>query len=774
LEKILMSKRTSRAAPAWVLTLLGLLGACTDDETVSPVGGGGADDGGGGSGGGPTSGGGGEGAGYEGPCTELTLGDTSIFFQSIGRAAVEAPVSPAVEGLAKTRLTMELYDYDFDLGVPWPLEPGTFEFATPPDDNYGTCQHCVLLVAYDLSGAPKRAFYPQNGTFVLEEIGLDFPSYVVGSASDMELVEVIQNEDFTWEELPGGDCYYVESWAFDTYPVDGGECSSVEQCPNEASQICEPDTGTCGEWQCDLFGDVPCGEGEVCLSQIFEPSEEPYGPAIGACYDVCDPAEPTSCGADAYCRPLGLTQSFGACYATGTGQVGDACTPRDISTECVAGAVCTGTPGECARVCDFLRPESGCDPERYCAFSNLCEPAQIGDAAAVGETCSPSSPETVECGVEGDAFRGLCIRWFPDAPDMSCERLCRMEDPDCPGEETCLGVFADPGFGVCHVPAVCGDGELDLIGGEICDDGNTQSGDGCSADCLTPELGPLCDVSGALPEGTEVAGDTSEGPSGYPSQCDPFIGTRVSTYSYVAPGPGQVRLTLDSAEDLRLSVYAECDDPATELGCQSEGDYDELIVDLDAAPAGPLLVIVRGASPIHEGAFTIHAEFTAAVCGDGLAVGPEECDDGNTTSGDGCSGDCLTVEWANVCAALPALSTSAVNTGTTAGAASLFETGSLCAVGPGGRERAYSFVAPSDGTLELTLTQPQSDFALFIQDGCGPSGFDVWLGCGSSTLTGGEETASTILSAGQDVTVIVDGSTDAEVGPYELTATFTP
>ncbi|MBK6520510.1 MAG: DUF4215 domain-containing protein [Polyangiaceae bacterium] len=268
------------------------------------------------------------------------------------------------------------------------------------------------------------------------------------------------------------------------------------------------------------------------------------------------------------------------------------------------------------------------------------------------------------------------------------------------------GCLRRPRVRVCHVPAVCGDGGLDLIGGEICDDGNTQSGDGCSADCLTPELGPLCDVSGALPECTAVAGDTSEGPSGYPSQCDPFIGTRVSTYSYVAPGPGQVRLTLDSAEDLRLSVYAECDDPATELGCQSEGDYDELIVDLDAAPAGPLLVIVRGASPIHEGAFTIHAEFTPAVCGDGVAVGPEECDDGNTTSGDGCSGDCLTVEWANVCAALPALSTSAVNTGTTAGAASLFETGSLCAVGPGGRERAYSFVAPSDGTLDLTPPSP--------------------------------------------------------------------
>ena len=35
-------------------------------------------------------------------------------------------------------------------------------FATAPDDNYGTCQHCALLVAYDNFGAPKRAFYPKN------------------------------------------------------------------------------------------------------------------------------------------------------------------------------------------------------------------------------------------------------------------------------------------------------------------------------------------------------------------------------------------------------------------------------------------------------------------------------------------------------------------------------------------------------------------------------------------------------------------------------------
>ncbi|NUP04526.1 MAG: DUF4215 domain-containing protein [Polyangiaceae bacterium] len=769
-----MGTRMSRGAAAWVLTIAASIAGCSDDGFDPPPGGGGSGGGGEDQGGGGTGATAGGGSNYDGPCTPLTLGDTSVYFESISRAAVVAPVTPGVEGLASTRLTMELYDYDFSTGQPLePLEPGTFPFATPPDDNYGTCQHCILLVAYDAAGTPKRAFYPHNGALELEGIGLDFPSYVTGGTSGIELAEVIQNEDFTWEFLPGGDCYYVDSWSFDTMPVDGGPCLSVEQCPNETMQICEPDSAQCGPPQCDLFGDLPCAEGEVCMSQIFQPGDSPFGPAIGACYDTCDPVDPESCGADRYCRPLGLTQSFGACYRTGSGSVGDACTPRDISTECVPGAVCTGTPGECARVCNFLTPDAGCDEDRYCTFSNLCEPAFAGDQAAIGQNCSATSPEAIECGIEGDAFRGVCIRWYPDAPDMMCERLCRTEDPDCPNGEVCLSLFDDPRHGLCHAPAVCGDGELDLIGGEVCDDGNTVSGDGCSADCSTPELDALCEQADTLAEDTDVSGTTIGGPSGYPSQCDPFIGTRVATYSYIAPGPGRVHVTLESAEDLRLSIYEDCADPATERGCQSDSEDDELIIDLDEAPDGPLLVIVRGSSPIHEGAFEVHAEFTPAVCGDGVAVGPEACDDGNTTSGDGCSADCSTIEWANVCASLPVLSTSAINAGSTIGSQNLFETGSLCAVELGGLEDAYSFVAPESGTLDLALTQPRADFVLYVQDGCGPSGFDSWLACGSSFLAGTDETASVQLTAGQEITVIVDGSR-GDVGNYELTATFTP
>lgn len=766
-----MTFEISRRTSATVLLALGVLAGCGDD--TSPTGGGGADDGGGGSGGGGSDTGGG--GGYDGPCTVLTLGDTTLSFNSIARAGVEAPVTPLVEDLAATRLTMELYDYDFTTGEPLPaLEAGTFPFATPPDDNYGTCQRCSLLVAYDAFGMPKRAFYPKNGEMVLDDIGEDFPFYVAGRIEGIELVEVKQNEDFSWEVLPGGDCYYVDSWEFDTRPVDGGNCTSNEECPNEAEQICEPVKARCGPQQCDLFFDQVCDPDQVCISQIFNPGDQPFGAAIGACYDHCEPAEPSTCGDGRICRPLGLTQSFGACYRTGSAEIGEACTPRDISTECVAGAFCAGTPGECARICDFMTPEAGCDEDRYCTFSNLCEPASAGDDVAIGDTCSAGAPEAIECGIEGDAFRGVCVRWYPQDEDMTCERLCRAENPDCPDGEECLMLIDDPSYGLCRVPPVCGDDFIDLIGGEVCDDGNTESGDGCSEDCLTAELEPLCEEAAVLAEDTDVSGTTVDGPTGYPSLCDPFIGTRVATYTYVAPAAGRVRLTLDSEADLRLSVYEDCADPATELGCQNDAEADKLVLDLDVTPDAPLFVIVRGSSPPEEGEFTIHAEFTEAICGDGVTVGPEACDDGNESGGDGCSADCLAIEWEEVCASLPVLSTSSANTGTTTGEQNLFETGSLCAVESGQPERAYTFTAPSDGTLTLTLTQPQADFALYVQDGCAASTFDTWLACGSSFLAGTPEEASVELEAGQEITVIVDGSRDGQAGAYELTATFTP
>jgi cysteine-rich repeat protein len=45
-------------------------------------------------------------------------------------------------------------------------------------------------------------------------------------------------------------------------------------------------------------------------------------------------------------------------------------------------------------------------------------------------------------------------------------------------------------------------------------------------------------------------------------------------------------------------------------------------------------------------------------CGDGIIVSPiEPCDDGNTASGDGCSGICRAIETGNSCVGAPSICT---------------------------------------------------------------------------------------------------------------------
>jgi cysteine-rich repeat protein len=752
---------------AWAAIGLSVAGCGDDTDGTGGTGATGATGGSGGSGAGGSGG-----DPYTGPCTPLALSDTTIFFQAFSRTALAVPVTPPIPGLAKTRLTMELYEDDGS-GTLGPVEEGTFAFATPPDDNYGTCQHCMLLVGYDNTNMPKRAFYPKNGTMTIDKLDQDDYSIVAGSIERSEIVEVTQNQDLTWSVIPNGACYYLESWTFDTTPNDGAPCTSNEECANELQQICDPASGKCAPPQCSLTFDPPfCEDDQTCLSQNVDPGEDVTGSAVGACYDNCDP-EAQDCGDGFYCRPLGPTQSFGVCLKSGTRAVGEDCVPRDISTECVPGAVCWGEPGKCAKVCNYLSVNTGCDAGTHCSVSNLCKPESAGDPAAVGEACMMGARIPGECGPEPGAFAGLCLSFFPEDPVSTCERACRTEDPDCPGTETCLGVFSNPVVGICRLPAVCGDGNVDVIGGEICDDMNTASGDGCASDCKSAEFGPLCALATPLSLNVDINGTTVGGPRGYPSNCDPYVAIPVRTYSYLPTAPGRLELRLSSASDLGIGVYSDCANGDSGLNCDNFPGDDTLLVDVPTIPIAPLLIAVRGSSPLVAGSFTLRASYVPAVCGDGLVGGPEACDDMNTVDGDGCSGDCTTIEWPTFCANLPPLNTNATINGTTVGGTENFNTSQVCTY-KSGLERAYAYTAPSNGDLELTLTQPSADFSLFIQDDCGPVDGMDGLACANSAFQGMNEMITVALTAGQRITVVVDGFTQAEEGPFALTASFTP
>ncbi|MGH7436169.1 MAG: DUF4215 domain-containing protein, partial [Polyangiaceae bacterium] len=135
----------------------------------------------------------------------------------------------------------------------------------------------------------------------------------------------------------------------------------------------------------------------------------------------------------------------------------------------------------------------------------------------------------------------------------------------------------------CATQQYCGDGILQTSNGEQCDDGNTTPGDGCSGACQL-ESGYSCPNAGVACVKTWVCGN-----------------------SKVDPGEA-------------------CDDGNTVSG-------DGCGADCSTVESGYTCPNVSG-----SGGPCIQSP--ANVCGDGTVAGNEQCDDGNTTSGDGCSSTC--------------------------------------------------------------------------------------------------------------------------------------
>ena len=188
----------------------------------------------------------------------------------------------------------------------------------------------------------------------------------------------------------------------------------------------------------------------------------------------------------------------------------------------------------------------------------------------------------------------------------------RTADEDCSitGDEDGNGLAdcADPACASapsCTQSPTCGDGHVDT--GEQCDDGNTVNGDACDTNCTLPACGNKaidpgedCDTGGAtldcnLDCTLSRCGDGKLNPAAG-EQCDDGNATNGDACDSNCTTPRCGNMQIDPGED--------CDTGSATADC-----------DLDC---------------------------TRPVCGDGQfnpAAG-EECDDGNTTSGDTCSSTC--------------------------------------------------------------------------------------------------------------------------------------
>ncbi len=293
---------------------------------------------------------------------------------------------------------------------------------------------------------------------------------------------------------------------------------------------------------------------------------------------------------------------------------------------------------------------------------------------------------------------------------------------------------------------VCGDGIREGL--EACDDGNTTAGDGCSATCTLE--GDVCDAPTTINLPSTTTGDTSTGTDFTSTSCDGANGAAPELlYTFTPAADGLVRIDLTSMVDLGFELRASCDDPSSVLTCRDalvDGTETATVL-LTGGQAYDLVVSgYNGAS----GAFTLDLTPIIEECGNGTLEGMEQCDDGNTTSGDGCSATCV-AESSSCATPIDVATLPATLGGSTAAGTNEIEL--ECGLF-GLPEVVYEVTPTIDGVLDVTFDSDGLNLA--IQTTCGDN--DANLFCGGGPIG----TATTVpVAAGDPVYFIVNGPTAA-------------
>ncbi len=210
--------------------------------------------------------------------------------------------------------------------------------------------------------------------------------------------------------------------------------------------------------------------------------------------------------------------------------------------------------------------------------------------------------------------------------------------------------------------AVCGNGIAELP--EACDDGNTVSGDGCSATCALESGGVLGQCPGqpfvltgaaGQPRKISLSGNTSkDGQSTQsPSGCFYWQGPNV-VYALKSDidGSANVRLTSGYAK-ANVHARSDCGSSAFQLGCTQIEAPGPAVIDFPVVAGQWFYVFVDGhrdGTKDFGGPYSLDVTVTPAACGNGTIDGTEECDDGNTADGDSCSSTCTRVALSGVAA----------------------------------------------------------------------------------------------------------------------------
>ncbi len=287
--------------------------------------------------------------------------------------------------------------------------------ASPMDERCASGGACV---AFRIDG--------ETASFAIERGVISFSWWegdaIAGEHSDIVVRETMEvplgGGAFEDRLAPGGRCHRIAARTFDTR-TDARACIDVSQC--RGGLTCDAELLVCGPTECSDAGG--CGVGEMCRA--------------GTCMRTCR----AGCIGDTTCESGGRTLSsassggWNACVRHGEGVLGSAALVGGVYSSCAPGLAPHG--GVCARACDPLLADPGCDAMMVCVPPGVCAPP-LAPGPALGEACAATDDR---CGLDGDAYRGRCVPLLiGGALERRCARYCDPEAPSCASGQTCRDV----------------------------------------------------------------------------------------------------------------------------------------------------------------------------------------------------------------------------------------------------------------------------------------------------------------------------------------------
>ncbi|MEP7125869.1 MAG: DVUA0089 family protein [Byssovorax sp.] len=293
---------------------------------------------------------------------------------------------------------------------------------------------------------------------------------------------------------------------------------------------------------------------------------------------------------------LGVSFALGAC-----GQAKPVVPPPHPTTSSVTGSGggpsgtggAGGTGGEGGAGGVGGAPPPGCGDGKV-VFPEQCDGADLG-----GATCK-------SVGFEGGA--------------ISCGKSCQLDESKCTDKELCTdGVDNDK-----DTKTDCADSDCALA---------------CAASCTADALTVIA------PDFLVVAGDTTGHANLLHASCSAMNGAASGpeiVYQATINVTGVLDLSLLSDADLGVSVRSACAQQPTELGCADDqsGSQATERLKLPVKANDTVFLVVQGHTAADAGSYSLTVKSRAVTCGDGFTDAPEQCDDGATMSGDGCSAQC--------------------------------------------------------------------------------------------------------------------------------------